>query len=256
MVLDRVRPQDRDIGTLAYLWNPAVLVEVAGEGHNDAITTLLALASRPAGAPAPGRGGVLAMVGGRPDEVRTACCSHRLCWAIWWRGAQDKQLVLWRIAGGAVAGAGVAAALLRSLLGGSADFLRPCDRRVAPDTPAPPRPCSRKSSPGSSASRRRWSPSRSLQRPRSVLAAIVIAVRVRTPTDLLRGTAVLMVVYTLLVGPAYWPWYVVLPIAFLALVPRGTFLVLIGRDVVGIPPGRAAQLALRGRCSAVRPSSS
>jgi hypothetical protein len=49
---------------------------------------------------------------------------------------------------------------------------------------------------------------------------------VRTPTDLLRGTAVLMVIYTLL-SPAYWPWYVVLPIAFLALVPRGTFLVLI-----------------------------
>jgi hypothetical protein len=27
MILDRVRPQGRDLGTLAYLWSPAVLVE-------------------------------------------------------------------------------------------------------------------------------------------------------------------------------------------------------------------------------------
>jgi hypothetical protein len=43
IILDRVRPQDRDLGTLAYLWKPAVLVEVAGEGHNDPVMALLSL---------------------------------------------------------------------------------------------------------------------------------------------------------------------------------------------------------------------
>jgi hypothetical protein len=59
-----------------------------------------------------------------------------------------------------------------------------------------------------------------------VTAAIVVAVWVSTPTDLLRGVAVLTVVYTLL-SPAYWPWYVVLPVAFLALAPEGVLLVLL-----------------------------
>src|SRR5918994_1107329 len=35
-----------------------------------------------------------------------------------------------------------------------------------------------------------------------------------------------MVVYTLL-SPAYWPWYVVLPVAFLALVSRGILMALL-----------------------------
>ncbi|HEX6233923.1 MAG TPA: hypothetical protein VFZ63_12425, partial [Jiangellaceae bacterium] len=52
------------------------------------------------------------------------------------------------------------------------------------------------------------------------------AVWVRTPTDLLRRMAVLMVIYILL-SPAYWPWYVVMPVAFLALSPSGILLILV-----------------------------
>jgi hypothetical protein len=84
-----------------------------------------------------------------------------------------------------------------------------------------------------------------------VLLAVVIAFRVRTSADLIRGSAVLMVRYTLL-SPAYWPWYAVLPVAFLALVPRGAFLVLIvamslgSRLVAPLKHGRPAAATRHG----------
>jgi alpha-1,6-mannosyltransferase len=224
MILDRVRPQDRDIGTIAYLWNPAVLVEVAGEGHNDAITTLLALATVLLVLRRQVVGGVLTMVVAALTKYVPVLLAPALLGYLW-RGAQDKQFVLWRIAGGAVAGAGVAAALYAPYWAGQQTFSGLASSGRAGHT-------------GSTQTVLAEVFSRVVSEQTAlvavsvaatatvVLAAIVIAVRVRTPTDLLRGTAVLMVIYTLL-SPAYWPWYVVLPIAFLALVPRGTFLVLI-----------------------------
>src|SRR5918997_860177 len=44
-ILGRVRPEDRLLGTLVYLWNPLIIVEFAGEGHNDALMILLVLVS-------------------------------------------------------------------------------------------------------------------------------------------------------------------------------------------------------------------
>src|SRR5215207_2128164 len=121
MILDRVRPQDRDIGTLAYLWNPAVLVEVAGEGHNDAITTLLALATVLLVLRRQVVGGVLTMVVAALTKYVPVLLAPALLGYLW-RGAQDKQLVLWRIAGGVVAGAGVAAALYAPYWAGQQTF--------------------------------------------------------------------------------------------------------------------------------------
>ena len=43
MILSKVRRAERDLGTLAYLWNPAIVMEVAGEGHNDLLVVLLVL---------------------------------------------------------------------------------------------------------------------------------------------------------------------------------------------------------------------
>ena len=36
-ILGRVRPERQLLGTLAFLWNPMIIVELAGEGHNDAL---------------------------------------------------------------------------------------------------------------------------------------------------------------------------------------------------------------------------
>src|ERR671934_246259 len=36
-ILGDVRPGHQFVGTLAYLWNPLIVVEVATEGHNDSL---------------------------------------------------------------------------------------------------------------------------------------------------------------------------------------------------------------------------
>jgi alpha-1,6-mannosyltransferase len=43
--LGRVRPAAQLTGTLAYLWNPLIIVEFAGEGHNDAVMVFFVVAA-------------------------------------------------------------------------------------------------------------------------------------------------------------------------------------------------------------------
>jgi alpha-1,6-mannosyltransferase len=43
-LLGRTNPRLQMLGTLAYLWNPLVVVEFAGEGHNDSVLIVLVLA--------------------------------------------------------------------------------------------------------------------------------------------------------------------------------------------------------------------
>jgi alpha-1,6-mannosyltransferase len=45
LVLGRIHPRLQLHGTLAYLWNPLVLVEFAGEGHNDAVMIFFSAAA-------------------------------------------------------------------------------------------------------------------------------------------------------------------------------------------------------------------
>ncbi|MDQ6906678.1 MAG: hypothetical protein M3176_07620 [Chloroflexota bacterium] len=48
--------------------------------------------------------------------------------------------------------------------------------------------------------------------------------RIRGAEDLLRACASIAVVYLLVALPVYWPWYVALPLALLALAPHGASL--------------------------------
>lgn len=43
LILGHVRPELRLLGTLAYLWNPMMVMELAGDGHNDAVIVFLVL---------------------------------------------------------------------------------------------------------------------------------------------------------------------------------------------------------------------
>ncbi|MCL4552728.1 MAG: hypothetical protein M1305_04145, partial [Candidatus Marsarchaeota archaeon] len=43
MILGRINPQKRVFGTLLYAWNPLVLIEFAGSGHNDAMMVFFLL---------------------------------------------------------------------------------------------------------------------------------------------------------------------------------------------------------------------
>jgi hypothetical protein len=45
--------------------------------------------------------------------------------------------------------------------------------------------------------------------------------------DLLSGCASVGLAYLLFISPGYWPWYAVLPVALLALVPSGSWLLVL-----------------------------
>jgi hypothetical protein len=53
------------------------------------------------------------------------------------------------------------------------------------------------------------------------------AINVRDEQTLLRAAAGTSVAYVLLASPSYWPWYAVLPVALLALVPGRRSLILL-----------------------------
>jgi hypothetical protein len=44
-ILGRLRPEARMLGTVLFLWNPLIIVEFAGEGHNDAVMIVFVLAA-------------------------------------------------------------------------------------------------------------------------------------------------------------------------------------------------------------------
>ena len=53
---------------------------------------------------------------------------------------------------------------------------------------------------------------------------LFVSWRVRDAGSLLGSCAAIALVYSLVVSPNYWPWYVALPLALVALSPRGLFL--------------------------------
>jgi hypothetical protein len=44
-ILGVVAPEARLLGTVAYLWNPLIILEIAGDGHNDGLMVLFVLAA-------------------------------------------------------------------------------------------------------------------------------------------------------------------------------------------------------------------
>jgi hypothetical protein len=222
-ILGLVRPADRDLGTVAYLWNPAVLVEVAGEGHNDALMAALVLLAL--GLTLRGRVAlaVVAMVGAALTKYLPLLLIP-LQLGYWWRpSGQARRRLAGRAAAGAAAGLAVAAVLFAPFWRGAETFTGLRESGRAGHT-------------GSSQTVLVEVLSRVLGEPAAlravsvaaaaalVLLAAALALRVPDGDALLRRCAVVMVAALVVAGPAYWPWYVILPVALLALVPRGGWL--------------------------------
>ena len=219
LILGRVRPEHRLLGTLAYLWNPVIVVELAGEGHNDAVMVFLVLLA-------------LALT------VRDRAVSGIAAMAL---GVLTKYLplllmplqgvYLWRMSGSArnftarVVAGGTAALVLAVVLfgpfwvgfetldgiwmsgqggntGSTPTVLTGLLSLVIPPEVAKPLVFL------------------------LVAAGFVAylgrqAVSVTDARSLLLACAGVCTAYLLLVSPTYWPWYAVLPVALLALTPHG-----------------------------------
>ncbi len=230
-ILGRLRPADRLAGTVLFAWNPLVLFELANEGHNDGVMTLFvllglaaALSARPTRAVfALGLGTLVKYV---PVALGPAFVVHL------WRTSEprDRREVASRVAIGVGLGVVIAIALFAPVWS-PAIFLG-LSRVGAPGT-----------SPSLGGALVQVVGGRGGDRAGIVglLLGIVFAVyalvesaAVRDGPSLVRALAAISVVYALVASPLFYAWYLVLPIALLALAPvRPAVLLVAGLSVVG-----------------------
>lgn len=219
-ILGRVRPEEQLFGTLLYLWNPAVVVEFAAEGHNDAPMVLgvlaalaLAVRTRPAAS-------VVALLLGALTKYLPLIFLPTLL-AYFWRTRGNPLRLVLSILAGLVIASGLAALLYSPFWAGSSTF----DGVRLSGQPFP-----------SPAGLLSWY----LLRDRPLEDAVRLAMRilgvafvvfllfvswrVRDARSLLGACATVALGYLLVFSPGYWPWYITLPLALMALSPRGIYL--------------------------------
>jgi hypothetical protein len=224
-ILGRVRPELQLLGTLAFLWNPMIVVEVAGEGHNDAMMVLFVVIALLLTIQGRALSGLVAMsLGVLVKYLPLLLVPPQAVYL--WRTRRNTRHFAMQVASGAAIAAMLAAALFAPLWAG-ADSLKGVWlsgqtgqtgstttllidglSHVLPASAAEP-----------------------------VVFLLLVAgfaafvwARAASVTDadtLLRSCASVALAYMLFVSPMYWPWYGVLAVALMALVPTGVFLPLL-----------------------------
>jgi alpha-1,6-mannosyltransferase len=223
-ILGRVSPHYRLMGTLAYLWNPVVIVEVAGEGHNDPLMVFLVLLA------------LLVTIRGRTAAGLVAMSLSVMTKYVPLVLAPPQVVYLWRARPSTKrfaqqVGVGIAAMLILGIV----LFMGFWD---GTETWTAVRNAAALGSTGSTRSLVSYVVSGLFPDPSATVVDVAIlavsavllslaAWSVRGEDDLLRACAIVSVVYLFLASPTYWPWYVVLPVGLLALVPRGDALTLL-----------------------------
>ena len=223
-ILGRVRPEDQLLGTLLYLWNPLIVVEFAAEGHNDALMVLCVLASLFFTVAA--RPGISVGIAALGVLVKYLPVMFAPVQAIYlWRNRESTPRLAASVVAALVLGFGLAAALYAPFWIG-ADTFRAVSQQGLPfaaPTPngsvyalifavAPPGTASGLTT--------------QLLAVLFLIFVLVVGWRARDAVELLRGCAWISLFYLLVVSAGTWPWYAALPVALMALTPRGVFLPL------------------------------
>ena len=222
-VLGRVRPEDQLLGTLVYLWNPLIVFEFAAEGHNDALMVLCVLASLLFTVTARPALSVMGVVLG--VLVKYLPIIFLPAQAIYlWRTRQGTQRLALSVSLALFLGLLLTVALYWPFWIGAGTFdavrqqglpfLAPTPSgvlywlalQVFPD--------------GAEAVTLR------LLGLSLVVFAVIVGWRARGAAGLLRACAWISLFYLLVVSAGTWPWYAALPLALMALSPRGIFLPL------------------------------
>ena len=223
-ILGRVRPAARLTGVVLFAWNPIVIFELAMEGHNDALMAalaLLAVAAAVAGRPATsmfalGAGALVKYV---PLALAPALVVYQ------WRVAapDERPRVAGRIALGTVGAAVLAIVAFAPFW--TPDLLEGVSVS-ATDGAAP-------SFPGLLAylvSGFSFEALRPIGLGAAILfgiAVLVLSAGVRDAGTLFRTAAATSLLFALAISPVFYPWYLALPIALLALMPTLRVIVLI-----------------------------
>ena len=220
-ILGRVRPEDQLLGTLVYLWNPLIVVEFAAEGHNDALMILCVLASllmTVAARPALSAWGMVLGV-----LVKYLPVIFFPAQAIYlWRTRRNTPRLIVAVSLTLAAGLLLAVALygpfwigpgtFDAVRGQGLPFLAPTPSGVV-----------------------YWLLLQMFPEDAAGLTLNVLGLfflgfvvfagwRARDAAGLLSACAGISLVYLLVVSAGTWPWYAALPLALMALTPRGAFL--------------------------------
>lgn len=226
-ILALVRPQDQLAGTVAFLWNPVVLVELTGEGHNDGLMVLFALLGLYATLRAWTSGGMAASaLGVAVKYLPVLFIPAQLVYLC--RTTVDRPRLVIRV----VLGLAISAALMVLLF---APFWGPDTfsglTRSSGGGPWPVWPTIS----GLLYSALQGAlPAVDTASAKTLLVGALFggyflfqSLRVRNAQDLVQAVANIAFVYMLVVSAVYWPWYAVLPIALLVLTPTGRSLPVI-----------------------------
>jgi alpha-1,6-mannosyltransferase len=221
-ITGRVRPEQQLFGALAYLWNPVVIVEVAGEGHNDAVMVFFVLLSLYLIIRERSSGGVIALALGVLIKYLPALLAPPQAVYLWRTRHRTARLIA-HIAAGAAIAAVLAVGSFAQLWAGVDTWRGVRLTADLGDTGSTPTMLAELMS--------RFVPVAAAE---PVVLALLVGgfaaflwVRASSVVDagsLLLACASIVLVYLLFVSPSYWPWYAVLPIALMALVPTGVFL--------------------------------
>ena len=232
LILAQLRPADRLLGTLAFVWNPTVVIEFAGEGHNDALMNLfvllaiaLALRSRPVATMIALSAGILT------KYLPLLFLPVLVGW--FWRTRRNSIATASRLAAGLAVAILMAFVAFQPWWSGLATFdgIRLMGRLgqtgstptiilefLTHITDVPPL-------------------FSAVILSSTAVLAIVLAAAASSPVNnaqaLLRSCAVIAIASLLLLSPNYWPWYVTLPVTLLVLLPGYPPLLLAGTVSLG-----------------------
>jgi alpha-1,6-mannosyltransferase len=219
-ILARVRPEVQLLGTLVYLWNPMIVMEFAGEGHNDApmiLFVLLALLMAVQARPAPSV--VMLALGVLTKYLPVLLFPAHIVY--FWRTSQNRSRLLMHLLLGFLVAIGLAVLLYWPLWVGIQTFE---GMRVS----------GQPSVIASIAGVLFWylSESHSTEAIKLIspilsgifgVYVLIACARVRDAESLLKACAGISLVYLLVGSPVYWPWYASMPLALMALTPHGAF---------------------------------
>jgi hypothetical protein len=228
-ILGRFRPEARLLGTLAYLWNPMIVCEVAADGHNDALMVVLVLVALALTLRRPIAGFVATILAALIKYVPLVFLPAQAVYV--WR--TQPSLRRRRLVAGVALGLCVclAVAAFTPFWAGARTFAGVSTSATATGTPSTGTIVRETLSD--------LAPGVSLDWPIKVAAAgafVVFVVAVsrsaRDARSLFRAAAWIGFAY-LLASPTYWPWYAVLPVALAAVVPDRPFPALLLATSVG-----------------------
>ncbi|MGH2450083.1 MAG: hypothetical protein ACRDGE_02195 [Candidatus Limnocylindria bacterium] len=216
-ILGRVRPSARLTGTLAYLWNPMIIGELAGEGHNDAVMILLVLAALYAAVHVRWTSTIVMLGLAVAAKFLPAIFAPPLA-ALLWRQSGRRAARLRGAVVGLAAASGITTLLFAPFWVGAGTF---AGIGAGVET-------------GTAFASTRWAllelAGPAADAPVRIVVTLVFlgvtavaAARVRDATGMLVSCAWIALAYVLVATPYYWPWHAALPVALMALSPGGVF---------------------------------